>query len=379
MRALPDRGLLVEYFLGEDRSFVWKIDRHGMRVSELPPRNQIELQARRLVDLVSRVEERKADAGKQTELDHICRELAATLQLSFADKQGPERLVIVPDGILNRVPFAVLRVKAGGGARGAGLPLGLICELLQAPSATAWRILQERGWKPPDQPISVAAFVDPVFDSWDPRVESGRPAAAGPGPAPAGMSLARLPFSSIEIESLRRLPPERQLVLRGFEATRTALFSPRIQSFPILFLSTHAYADDLQPELSSLAMTAVTKDGKPADGLVRVYDLLGRHWNAFVVLSGCETGSGREVDGEGLIGLSRGFLEAGATGLLAASQRVDAEGSAFLMKEFFGALLRTGAAITPSAALLHARRALALSARWKDPYFWGSFFLISGS
>jgi len=376
---LRDGDLLVEYFIGDERSYVWKMNRNGINVSELPPRNRIDLLALRLIDLLGRVEERKADSRKQAELEYLSRELAATLHLSFTEGALPKRLFIVPDGILHRVPFAVLRTgSARGKYVGAGQPLGLNCELLQAPSASMLRIFEERGWKAAGQPVSVAAFVDPVFDSWDSRVRGGRRSRVGDRPA-AGLPLARVPFASVETEPLKRMTSQRHLVLRGLDSTKAALFSTRVQDFPILFLSTHAYADDLQPELSSIAMTAVDGNGRPVDGLVRLYEILGHHWNAFVVLSGCETAAGKEMRGEGLIGLSYGFLEAGATGLLASSAKIDAEASAFLMSEFLGALLKADGSVAPAEALLDARRAVARSVRWKDPYYWGSFFLISGA
>ena len=144
------------------------------------------------------------------------------------------------------------------------------------------------------------------------------------------------------------------------------------------YLSTHAFADDDQPELSTIVLSMVDERGHRVDGLVHLYDLYQLRLNsAMVILSACETASGKEVRGEGVIGLSRGFLQAGASGLLTTPLPIDAEASAFLIKAFLEQMLGSES-VPPSRALLEARRTLASSNRWKDPYYWGSFMLVSG-
>jgi len=183
----------------------------------------------------------------------------------------------------------------------------------------------------------------------------------------------------LDVETLERLlPPQRLKILRGFGANRTALLGADLAAYNVLLFSTHAFADDRQPELSSLVLSMVDSEGRPSDGLIRLYDVYDLKLNAaLVVLSACETAAGRDVRGEGLIGLARGFLYAGASGLLASAQPVDGEASAALTRAFFGAMLGPKK-LTPSGALLEARRSVAGVGRWKDPYYWGALELIAG-
>jgi CHAT domain-containing protein len=223
---------------------------------------------------------------------------------------------------------------------------------------------------------AVAAFTDPVFDGLDPRVKRNA-VVRRERPEFGGLPLARLPFSEVELEPVERLlPPARREVIRGFGATKAALFQERTSRFPIVLLSTHGIADDRQPELSSIVLTMIDREGHSMDGLVHLYELYALRLRSLVILSACETASGKQVRGEGLIGMARGFLETGASGLLAAPGRVDAEASAWLVRAFLEQMLQP-ATTTPPRALLNARRILASSKRWGDPYYWGSFVLFS--
>jgi CHAT domain-containing protein/tetratricopeptide (TPR) repeat protein len=381
-KLLSGKDRLLEYCLGDAKSFLWIIDRQSVQVVQLPGRERIEHEAQAVLTLTGELQEREADPGKESAYRLALKRLAAALHLPSLEGPRP-RWIVVPDGILHRVPFAALPVAAGPGGRGqVGNALGLLGEVVQVPSASVFGILKERQRRAVALPVSVAAFVDPVFDDLDSRV-GGRKAAPNPagsqGRTPAGIPLARLVFPEPAVATIRRrIPPSRRWIATGFEATKTALLSGRTQSYRIVFLSTHAFADDRQPELSSIVLSRVDAQGHALDGVVHLYDLYQlRLDSAIVILSGCETASGQEVRGEGLIGLSRGFLEAGASGLLASPFEIDAEGSAELVRIFLDGMLASPP-LSPSEALLGARRALARSPRWRDPYYWGTFELVSG-
>lgn len=141
-------------------------------------------------------------------------------------------------------------------------------------------------------------------------------------------------------------------------------------------ISAHASADDIQPELSHIALTQYDESGNATDGLIHLYDLYRLTTPSLVILSACETAEGKQLDGEGLISLTRGFLSAGATGLLASSLRVDDEASSVVVSTFLDKLL-AHQGIEPSRALLNTRRMLAHSARWSDPFYWGTLTLTA--
>jgi CHAT domain-containing protein len=136
--------------------------------------------------------------------------------------------------------------------------------------------------------------------------------------------------------------------------------------------------EDKQVELSRILLTRVNRFGEPLDGFIHLYDLFGvRMGPSLVILAACETSGGPSERGEAILGLARGFLEAGVTGLMTTSSTLDEESTSYFMKHFFDALMQIPGT-SPSSALLAARRAMAEKSRWNDAYYWGSLTLISG-
>jgi CHAT domain-containing protein len=118
--------------------------------------------------------------------------------------------------------------------------------------------------------------------------------------------------------------------------------------------------------------------GSPRNGFLQAHDVYSLRLNAdLVVLSGCETALGREIRGEGLIGLVQGFLYAGARNLLVSLWQVPDRATAELMTRFYGHVLNDG--LSPAAALRKAQVSLAAERRWNDPYFWGAFIVLGSS
>ena len=381
---LGENDVLVEYFLGERHSYAWIISRDSFRVKDLIQRDRIERLAHGVVDSFEDAQERKADPRKGAQFALALKQLGEALGLPYAVDTKRNRLLIVPDGILNRVPFAALPSGTRSTDRSSvGAPLGLQYELVQAPSASVFKVLQGRRAAVAALPRYVTAFADPVFDMTDSRVvgtSSGAQGSSAGVKASAPFELPRLPFSQLEAETIERLVPVSQRTTRrGFEATRAAFLDERTWQSSLVLASTHAFADDVQPELSSIVFSMVAKNGKAVDGLVRLYDIYDLAISSsIVVLSACETARGRQDrGGEGLVGISRGFIFSGASALLAPLNRVDAEGSATLIAGFLQGVLGP-ATLPPSRALLEARTRLAQSRRWKDPYYWSSFVLVSG-
>jgi CHAT domain-containing protein/tetratricopeptide (TPR) repeat protein len=380
---LTGDDLLVEYSLGEARSFVWFISHKGVSVEQLPSRTQIEREARSLISLMGDIDERREYPEKELAFTRALSTLAKSLHLSFSEGSQPARIIIVADGILNRVPFAALTLTSSlRGSKEYKTALGLVSQVVQVPSASVLRILMGRQHNDVTLPISAAAFTDPVFDDFDSRVRSHEEAPKAPNIVerkPHGIPLARLVYSGTETEVIERLvPANRRWVLSGLQATKAAFLDGRISDYRLVLLSTHTLIDDRQPELSTIVLSMVDEKGRGIDGLLHLYDLHQvKLKSSMIILSACETAGGKELRGEGLIGISRTFLESGASSILASPLKIDAEASAFFVKAFLERIL-AGESATPSRALLDARRSLAHSARWNDPYYWGSFVLVSG-
>jgi CHAT domain-containing protein len=377
-RVLAPGDAVFEYALGEKRSFLWVVTRAAVRLSVLPGRPQIERTTSTLLALLSDIHGRQADPRKQARFQALAGELARMLGFEAWRPGEATRIIIVPDGLLHRLPFSILPIREQTKTRSTAL--GLVAEVTQLASASVYRVLAERQDIMARQvDATVAAFGDPVYTTADSRLLGGPRRPAAPERRMIIKSeFARLPFSQDELNAVERLVPQaRRHIMRGIDATRTAFIQTRLEGYSLLLVSTHAFADDHQPELSSLAFSLLDRRRHPVDGFLRLYDVYeSRISPAFVILSACETAAGRAVRGEGLIGLSRGFLYAGASGLLSSLFRVDDEASSAFISDVLEQMLGRERR-SPSAAVFHARRLLASSTRWNDPFYWGAFVVMA--
>lgn len=160
----------------------------------------------------------------------------------------------------------------------------------------------------------------------------------------------------------------------GAGATREAVLNGDLSQYEVVHFATHGLINDRSPRLSGLALSQVTSEGVPIDGFLDLSDILGLDLGAdLVVLSGCRTASGREIRGEGLVGLTHGFMYAGTRRVMASLWQVQDRATAELMTEFYRALWVEGA--SPAAALRAAQLALMRERRWRAPYYWAGFVL----
>lgn len=372
---LDDDSLLLEYALGETRSLLWLVTRQGLETFELEGRATIEAAVRAAYEALS---VRDVGAGRDAA---ALAELSRLLLGPVATRLGTRRLVIVPDGALHYVPFAALPDPAAPGPRRP--PLVEAHEIVSLPSVAALSALRgsSEGRATPTHTLAVLA--DAVFDADDPRLHGGARDAAraetrsGPAEGEPGETtvLGRLQATRLEAETIAALvPPSQARVVLGFDATRSALVDGTLASARILHLATHGVFDARNPELSGLVLSRFRADGQPRDGFLRLHDIYGlRLASDLVVLSGCQTALGREVRGEGLVGLTRGFMYAGVPRVAASLWRVPDRATAELMARFYEGLLRDG--LPPAAALRRAQLALRAERRWSDPYYWAAFLL----
>jgi CHAT domain-containing protein/tetratricopeptide (TPR) repeat protein len=361
--ALPADCALLEYYLGERESYLWAIQANRIQYFRLPPRAVIERLASRTVNRFSAILDRRKSPGAQAAFESDLRKLSEVLLGPLAEFRLPPRLVLVLDGVLNRVPMAALRPPWSREF------LGLSFELIQAPSAAYLLAV-----KPPRPiaavPISALVIADPVFGDSDPRV------TAAPQMVSRPFSPARLPFTGDVAALSLLLPPSRIRILRGFDATPSTLRSLNLDEYSLLHFSTHAFIDDRIPELSRVALSLVDRNGRPVDGYLRPHQFAEFRLNrSIVVLSSCETALGREVLGEGLMGFASSLFSAGASQLVLALTKVDAESSAVFFAEAYRSLL-DAQSTGMEGALTRARQVLAHSTRWSDPFYWAPFTIV---
>ena len=355
----PETTLLV-YFLGEARGFLWTVRSDSIEAFELPPRAEIDAAARALVESwqvqsPDNTADRRAGAA-----------LSRLVLGPLAGRWTGFRLAVAPDGALQHVPFAALPFPDRPGE-----PLITRFEVVHLPSASVLGEQRRRLTGRPAASGAVAVLADPVFDARDPRVLQARGSAA----ATDGDDLPRLASTRQEAEAIAGLAgPGRALLALDFEANLDLVRDGRLRGYRALHFATHSVLAPERPELSGLVLSRVDSAGMPRPGVLRLPDVYNLDLQADVaVLSGCETALGREVRGEGIVGLARGFLYAGAGRVVASLWRVRDRSTAELMRHFYRALLAEGR--PPAAALREAQLALRADRRWADPYYWAPFAL----
>jgi len=361
--------MLLEYSLGEDRSFLWTVEAGQIHAFPLPRQKMIEDLARQVYKEMSTVESGNARRGAAAEkLGQI---LFGPI---WKDAARLSRLVVVPDGALGLLPFAAMPVPDPGRswkAPGAHQPLLEHLEVVSIPSATTLAAQRLQRRSPATRWAAVLA--DPVFAANEPH-PAHRSAAVSPARdfAPA---LEPLPSTRREAKAVAGLAPAGQVWLGlGLKANREAVLSGELRDYRFLHFATHAVADTRNPELSGLFLSQVDAHGHPQEGFLGLSDIYELDLDAdLVVLSGCQTALGKEVRGEGLMGLTRGFQYAGVPRVVASLWRVQDRATAELMTRFYRAMWRDH--LSPAAALRKAQWSLRRETLYKDPYSWAGFVL----
>jgi CHAT domain-containing protein/Tfp pilus assembly protein PilF len=418
IQAQLDQGtMLVEYSLGEERSYVWVVTQSSLKTYELPPRERIEKAAGLVYGLLTARSQSQTGenleakqeriAGADLQLRNAIGELSQMVLGPISSELGADRLIIVADGALQYVPFAALSVAseqlsgarpiAGNKLRPTGneqltieRPLILDHEIVNLPSASALAIQRQglRNRKP--APNAVAVIADPVFSASDERLRvrakigaAKRVQADGSGNTRiiehladnSGLTIRRLKFTRQEADQiLAEAPPGKNLRAVDFKANRAIATGSELSNYRYVHFATHGYIDSERPDLSAIVLSLVDENGKPEDGFLRAREIYNLDLPAeLVVLSACETGLGKEIKGEGLVGLTRGFMYAGARRVVVSLWNVNDKATAELMARFYRGMLRDKK--TPAAALRSAQIEMSRQRQWQSPYYWSAFVL----
>jgi len=191
------------------------------------------------------------------------------------------------------------------------------------------------------------------------------------------MKITRKPaqkWRRISVIAIGLVPPGDGVVNTGFEATKQRLINERMKDYRILHLATHGLLNSEHPDLSGVILSLVDEHGKSVNGFLRLHDIYNLDLSAdLVVLSACRTGLGKSVNGEGIVGLSSGFMYAGAKSVVASLWKVDDNATAEFMSYFYAAMLRDG--LPPAVALRTAKLEMRKQVRWREPFYWAGFVL----
>ena len=424
-RVLDRDTALLQYALGEEKSYLWAVTPDALWSYELPKRAHVEAAARPVRDLLA--DTARWSQGETAEAEYERAALALSRMLlpdGLLARLRAKRLAVVADGMLQYIPFGALPVpeRDAGGARRRGGTRFLIAdhEIVKLPSASTLAVLRAETAGRARAAKTVAVFADPVFDARDERVALAARAGDGlaarraddsatltavavgrgqeteqpPRPTPklrpelaraagatgimreGGQGLTRLPFSRREAEMITTLVPAAGQARKAldFEASRGLATSDELANYRFVHFATHGILNSEHPELSGVVLSLIDERGRPVDGFLRLNEIYNLRLPAeLVVLSACQTALGREVRGEGFLGLVRGFMYAGSPRVVASLWKVDDRATAELMRRFYEGML--GQNLRPAAALRRAKVEMLREERWRAPFQWAAFEL----
>ena len=428
-QVLDDNTLLLEYSLGDERSYLWAVTKTGITSYELPKRADIEAAAKAFYNQLKTEQVGSPEVGMK---------LSQMLLAPVASQLGQKRLLIVSDGQLQSIPFAALPIpensqtsllpaahqeinlRANSSSRlkttetlidsplektlamsqgfkpladeNSYSPLLLQHEIVSLPSASTIAVLRTELKGRTPAPKTLAVIADPIFSRDDNRIQTSQPkpnntitiaSEVKRSASDISVILDRLKYSRTEAEQILSLVPDASFRKQAFDfaASRVTATSPELAQYRTIHFATHGLLNTVHPELSGLVLSLVDEKGADTDGFLRLHDIYNLNLPAeLIVLSACETGLvgldeqgeiKQDVKGEGLIGLTRGFMYAGAKRVVVSLWSVKDVATAELMNKFYRQMLQKG--LNPVAALRAAQLEMWKTQAWKAPYYWAAF------
>lgn len=377
-----DETVLLEYSIGPHYSYAWAVTRNGIVSYELPSEDVITDAAQKVYSLISVAPDSNTDAKLRRASDELSRLILAPLAKSL-DKR---RIILVADDVLNYIPFQILPSKPGNSEL-----LIDTHEIVNAPSATILGELRDETQNRKPALKKLVAFGNPVFtsnyaqvigangneliadlhpenDRWRHALRDIEVNADTLDPT----NIQPLFYTTRELRNLLEIAGSDSLILTGFDASRETLTNTDLTQYAILHFATHGVLDPRNPENSGLFLSMVNRKAQKQNGFIGLQDIYALNARVdLVVLSACRTGLGKEAKGEGLIGVTRGFMHAGASSAVASLWSVDDEATSELMKDFYSNMLQKN--MTPAAALQEAQKTIRKNPRWSAPYYWAAF------
>jgi CHAT domain-containing protein/tetratricopeptide (TPR) repeat protein len=396
-QTLGDQTAIAEYWVGEHDSYLWVITAKAVHSYSLPGRDALgPLVQQWLTAILARSthpagESLAARTARLAQTDSRANTLALRLGEiltgPLANVPGLQRIYLVADGDLASIPFGALRVRhrlESKVQKNSDLLVSRF-EILEEPSAAVLLTLS-RDDVHKHRDLRVSVFADPVYSREDSRLARSHPASESSDDSivrwATETGLARLPRLSasrdeaLTIEGLAGR--NRTSMHLGFDATPGSVRATDWEQFSIAHFAAHALSNPAHPALSGVVLSMVGADGASIDGLLWMSDIYSLHFPVdLAVLSGCRTASGQQIPGEGLQGLARAFLFAGARRVLGSLWSVEDQQTGLLMRRFYGGLLREH--LPPASALRKAQRQLAQAPETSAPYYWAGFTMQGAS
>jgi len=370
-RLLDDNTAVLEYSLTEMGCYLWVVKRDTFDVYELRSKTDIEEQVHKI---------RAAILDLTVHNYNAAYELYCMLVQPAENILKGNRLVIVPDGILHYLPFELLLTHSPKDMESfnrSSLPYLLRRHaVIYAPSASALILIrsQNAARSTQNNRRGFIAFADPV---------AGRESRTG-FILRSALRHVRLPYlcplpaTRIEAEGIARLFGNDNATLKlGEEATKRAVLSAKMKEYRYVHFATHGLCNEEKPQFSGLVLSPDAED----DGFLQTFEVFNIELNAdMVVLSACQTGLGKIVSGEGVVGLARAFMYAGTPTVCVSLWNVGDESTAELMQKFYEQLItrssNCGSSIDKAEALRQAKLEMIQGGQWSSPHHWAPFILM---
>lgn len=375
-QVLDDHTILLEYHLGEEKSFLWAVTPDSHATFELPGRAKIEPLAREVYELLKQ-------SGKSEVLPKAAeesRKLAEILLGPVAKNLGDKRLLIVVPPSLQYIPFGVLpdinERRPEGDSPEWPVSLKDHHEIISSPSASVMEALRQAKPQRKSPSKHMAIFSAPFYTPDDKRLGNLKtPFGPVRGDDLLGGRFKPLKYSETEADEIIRLAGRSNVLdLRGFDASRKRVLDGQLEAFKYLHFSVHGDPNAKTPEFSGLVLSAFDREGSSITPWVYARDIQEMHLSAdLVVLGACGSGLGEEVAGEGLVGLTQAFLTAGAPRVLVGLWNLDDEATSEMMPIFYRYLLKEGK--SPAAALRLAQIEMSHRRGRTAPAYWGGLVL----
>jgi CHAT domain-containing protein len=414
--VLDDQTVLVEYALQTDESYLFAVSKGAVSLFKLASRASIEKLATDLrAQLIPAKLQRRivgidvAEANRGFGIASSAPEDAAPFVAASnalykavlepaAGMIGEKRLMVVADGALNYIPFEVLLKSADAGDFSSLGYLIKTNEVVYAPSASVVGAIKQQRTKSTSRAMLIIA--DPVFNSNDARATKGTAPAndaevrglgiqsavadvagtntpAAPGAAMEGLPLARLNGTRVEADQISKLAKSsggQADVWLDLDANEDNVTTRDVSKYRVIHVATHGLLNAERPQFTGVVLSLV--GNKTHDGFVRTDEVFNlRLGSPLVMLSACETGLGKEKRGEGVMGLTRAFMYAGAPTVGVSLWSVADKSTADLMTDFYKRLLTTNDT-TSSSALRGAQLAMISGKKYSAPFFWAPFVLV---
>ena len=375
----PDTALL-QYSLGSEKSYLWIITKDGFTSHILPAQKEIETATR---ELLNAIQYGKDDTAN---INQAANQLSQ-LVLTPAAKLNQKRLIIVPDGVLSYVPFSTLTLN--------DKPLINQHELVNLPSSSSIALIRQDTQNRKPAPKTLAILADPIFSADDQRIKVPQKRPISPANPDLNQlainrvtktlkksravgdnnQFTRLPGTRQEAQAILALLPKTEIIAAfDDQASLNLAIDPQLSQYRIIHLATHGVFNGEDPAYSGIILSLVDAKGTPINGFLRLNEIFNLNLPAeLVVLSACETGLGKEIKGEGLVGLTRGFMYAGTPRVLVSLWKVDDQATAELMTRFYKLILEKK--LPPAQALREAQLQMQTETEWKSPYYWSAFIL----